>query len=179
MFPFFHRHFGSPMRKIVLGLQTTSPSWPGISISSKGHWTGHLRTRPKTLGKMVIFISHLVASVFFLHSWHFQLLFLTPNHTLFENYSKCRILNFGIFHQFLFHQNWTVYCLHSKTIWQQKLFHFPILAFSTNFWPIKIDLPGNILWLRSSSGFQKPNILFLAFCINFWPLNYKRSSLRS
>ena len=31
---------------------------------------------------------------------------------------------------------------------------FQLLAFSTNFCPIKIDLPGNAVWLQASS-FQK------------------------
>ena len=31
---------------------------------------------------------------------------------------------------------------------------FHILAFSINFWPIKIALPGNTVWLQFS-GFQK------------------------
>ena len=61
--------------------------------------------------------------------------------TLFENYSKCRIWIFGI------------------------------LAFSTNFCPIKIDLSGNTVWPQAS-GFQKLAKIdhFLAFLINFCPL---------
>ena len=53
-------------------------------------------------------------------------------HTLFENYSKCRILIFGI------------------------------LAFSTNFCPIKTDLSGKTVWPQASS-FQK-----LAKMDHFW-----------
>ena len=70
--------------------------------------------------------------------------------TLFENYSKCRIRT------------------------------FLILALSTNFWRIKIDLSGNTVWPQAS-GFQK-----LAKMDHFWhfKLTYvhskcKRSSLRS
>ena len=67
--------------------------------------------------------------------------------TLFENYSKCRIL---------------------------------ILAFSTNFCPIKTDLSGNTVWPKAS-GFQK-----LAKIDHSWPFlltfvhsKCKRSLLRS
>ena len=52
-------------------------------------------------------------------------------YTLFENYSKCRIL---------------------------------ILAFSTNFCPIKNDLSGNTVWPQTSD-FQK-----LAKICHFWPV---------
>ena len=58
-------------------------------------------------------------------------------YTLFENYSKCRI--------------WI----------------FFILAFPTNFCPIKTDLSGNTFWPQAS-GFQKlDHGPFLAFLINF------------
>ena len=46
-----------------------------------------------------------------------------------------------------------------------------LLAFSTNFCPIKTDLSGNTVWPQAS-GFPKtrPNGPFLAFLINFCPL---------
>ena len=46
-----------------------------------------------------------------------------------------------------------------------------ILAFSTNFCPIKIDLSGNTVWPQAS-GFQKLAKMdhFLAFLSNFCPL---------
>ena len=55
------------------------------------------------------------------------------------------------------------YNLHS--VWKSpKMSHlnFPILAFSTNFSPIKTDLSGNTVWPQAS-GFQK-----LAKMDNFW-----------
>ena len=49
--------------------------------------------------------------------------------------------------------------------------NFWILAFSTNFCPIKTDLSGNTVWPQAS-GFQKLAKMdhFLAFLINFCPL---------
>ena len=49
--------------------------------------------------------------------------------------------------------------------------NFWIVAFSTNFYPIKIDLSGNTVWLQASA-FQKLAKLdhFWAFIINFCPL---------
>ena len=49
--------------------------------------------------------------------------------------------------------------------------NFLILAFSTNFWPIKIDLSGNTVYPQAP-GFQKTrqNEPFSAVLINFCPL---------
>ena len=70
--------------------------------------------------------------------------------TLFKNFSKCRI--------------WI----------------FWILAFSTNFCPIKIDLSGNTVWPQAP-GFQKLAKMdhFWHFKITFVHSKCKRSSLRS
>ena len=56
----------------------------------------------------------------------------------------------------------------------------PILAFSTNFYPIKIDMSGNTVWPQTS-GFQKLAKMdhFLYFKLTFVHSKCKRSSLRS
>ena len=74
--------------------------------------------KSKTLKKKISWINHMN---------------LFSVYTLFENYSKCRILIFGI------------------------------LAFSTNFCPIKTDLSGNTV-RPQASDFQK-----LAKMDHFWP----------
>ena len=53
----------------------------------------------------------------------------------------------------------------------QTLSYFPILAFSTNFCPIKTDLSGNTVWPQAS-GFQKLAKIehFCHFFIYFCPL---------
>ena len=53
-------------------------------------------------------------------------------------------------------------------ITQNVSFEFLMLAFSTNFYPIKTDLSGNTVWPQAS-GFQKLAKI-LAFLINFYPL---------
>ena len=50
---------------------------------------------------------------------------------------------------------------------KSRIFNLTILAFSTNFCPIKIDLSGNAVWPQGS-GFQK--LAQMAFLINFCPL---------
>ena len=52
---------------------------------------------------------------------------------------------------------------HCLKITQNVAFEFLILAFSTNFCPIKTDLSGNTVWPQAS-GFQK-----LAKMDHFWP----------
>ena len=55
-----------------------------------------------------------------------------------------------------------------------------ILAFSTNFCPIKDDLSGNTVWPQASVFLKtRQNGPFSAFLINFCPLKCKRSSLLS
>ena len=58
--------------------------------------------------------------------------------------------------------------------------NFSILAFSTNFWPIKIDLSGNTVWPQAS-GFQKLTKIdhVWPFWLTFVHSKCKRSSLRS
>ena len=51
---------------------------------------------------------------------------------------------------------------HCLKITQNVVFDFRILAFSTNFCPIKTDMSGNTVWLQAS-GFQK-----LARMDKFW-----------
>ena len=65
----------------------------------------------------------------------------------------------------------------------QKRSHliFSILAFSTNFCPIKIDLSGNTVWPQSSGIFKKLAKIdhFWHFWLTFVHSKCKRSSLRS
>ena len=73
--------------------------------------------------------------------------FILPisNFTMFENFSKCRIRKFWI------------------------------LAFSTNFWPFKVDLSGNTVWPQSPV-FQKIariDHIYLVFLINFYQLKIR------
>ena len=65
-----------------------------------------------------------------------------------------------------------MYSFRRHSVWKSpKMSHFWILAFSTNFWPIKTDLSGNTVWPQAS-GFQKLAKMdtFLAFLSNFCTL---------
>ena len=53
-------------------------------------------------------------------------------------------------------------------------FKFSILAFSTNFCPIKVDLSGNTVWPQTTGFKILPKLTFLAFFLNFCPLNIAR-----
>ena len=66
-----------------------------------------------------------------------------------------------------YHSGWQA-ALGAHIVWKWR---FWILAFSTNFCPIKTDLSGNSVWPKAS-GFQKFAKMdhFLAFLINFCPL---------
>ena len=48
--------------------------------------------------------------------------------------------------------------------------NFSILAFSTNFWPIKTDMSGNSVWPQAL-GFQKlAKLSIFGILMNFCPL---------
>ena len=71
--------------------------------------------------------------------------------------------------------------LNRHSVWKSpKMSHlnFSILAFTTNFCPIKIDMSGNTVWQQASS-FQKNRqiVPFLAFLINFFHSKCKLVSL--
>ena len=81
----------------------------------------------------------------------------------------------------LFFLRMTLYVMkgaHCLKITQNVLFW--ILAFSTNFCPIKTDLPGNSVWPQASD-FQKLAKMddFWYFWLTFVYSRWKRSSLRS
>ena len=112
---------------------------------------------------------------FTFHNWASTIFNETFNFSMFLN--KC----FGAFHISCF--GWNVQLLKNVNHFIYKVFTFIwkspkmshlscwILAFSTNFGPIKTDLSGNTVWPQAS-GFQKLVKMdhFVAFLINFCPL---------